>query len=102
MSDVPPLFFLQVRREVKQVSAANLNALLRTTDTATAARSAGDPASPASRGDTLVTYEDFTTIRFVRAPITHLLSRPNKVSIKRCRACHYLALCAGLLGQGSH
>lgn len=49
------------------MSAANLNALLRTTDTATAARSAGDPASPASRNDTLVTYEDFTTIRSVPA-----------------------------------
>jgi MoxR domain in the MoxR-vWA-beta-propeller ternary systems len=57
------LRLLQVRREVRQVSAANLNALLRTADTARAARSAGDPSSPASRGDTLVTHEDFTTIR---------------------------------------
>ena len=49
-----------VRREVRQVSAANLNALLRTPDTA-AGR--GDPSAHAASGEVLVTREDFTSIR---------------------------------------
>jgi len=56
-----------VRREVRQVSAANLNALLRTTDTAIAARASGDPASPASASETLVNHEDFTSVRCAAA-----------------------------------
>ena len=53
------------------MSVANLNALLRTADTARAARSAGDPMSPANNGSTLVTHEDFTTIRyFLLCPLT--------------------------------
>ena len=45
-----------------QVSLAGLDSLLMTTDTALAARSSGDPASPAA-DTSLVTHEDFTQIR---------------------------------------